>query len=62
MSAWIEMAEVSHSISDKEAAEIQELLSNEFAAGVIKGIREFKSGQGAVYKDKNDFLNSLKAI
>jgi len=56
------MAKVAQPTLRKEDLDLEELQSNEFAAGVIKGIREFKAGKGKTYKDKDEFLNSLKNL
>lgn len=39
----------------EESADIEDLLSNEFAAGVIRGIKEFKAGKGKTYDDKEEW-------
>lgn len=57
------MRKVAHPAPKKEELEdIEDLLSNEFAAGVIKGIKEFKSGKGKTYDNKEEFLNSLRDL
>ena len=57
------MGKVAHTAPKKEESEdIEALLSNEFAAGVIKGIKEFKAGKGKTYDNKEEFLNSLRDL
>jgi hypothetical protein len=40
------MTKVVQPASKKDELDLEELLSNEFAAGVIRGIKEFKAGKG----------------
>lgn len=56
------MTKVAQPASRKEESEFEDLQSNEFAAGVIRGIKEFKAGKGKTYKDKEEFLNSLRDL
>jgi hypothetical protein len=56
------MTKVAHPALRKEELDLEELQSNEFAAGVIRGIKEFKAGKGKTYKDKEEFLNSLRDL
>jgi hypothetical protein len=46
----------------KEETDLEELLSNEFAAGVIRGIKESKAGKGKTYKSRDEFLDSLESL
>jgi len=43
-----------------EESDLEELLSNDFASGVIRAIKQFKMGKGRIYNDKDEFLDSLK--
>jgi len=56
------MVKVAHLAPKREESNIETLLSNEFAAGVIKGIKEFKAGKGKTYDNKEEFLNSLRDL
>ena len=56
------MTKVAHPALRKEELDLEELQSNEFAAGVIRGIKEFKAGKGKTYKNKDEFLNSLRDL
>lgn len=42
--------------------DIEALIANEFASGVIRGIKEFKAGKGKTYDNKEEFLNSLRDL
>jgi hypothetical protein len=46
----------------REESDLEELIANEFASGVIRGIEEFKAGKGKAYKNKDEFLNSLRDL
>ncbi len=57
------MGKVAHTAPKKEESEdIEALLSNEFASGVIKGIKEFKAGRAKPMITKKEFLNSLRNL
>ncbi len=51
-----------HPAPKRDESDIEDLLSNEFAAGVIRGIKEFKAGKGKTSDSKEEFLNSLKDL
>jgi hypothetical protein len=56
------MAKAAHPALKREEPDIEAHLSNEFTAGVIRGIREFKAGKGKTFDDKEEFLNSLREL
>ena len=56
------MAKAAHPALKREEPNIEALLSNEFAAGVIRGIKEFKAGKGKTFDNKEEFLNSLRDL
>lgn len=56
------MTKVAQPASRKEELDLEALQNNEFAAGIIRGIKEFKAGKGKTYKDKEEFLNSLRDL
>ena len=56
------MSAVVQPASKKEKSSLEDLQANEFASGVIRGIKEFKAGKGKGYRDKDEFLNSLREL
>ena len=56
------MVKLASATPKKEETDLKELQSNEFAAGIIRGIKEFKEGKGKTYQDKDEFLTSLKNL
>lgn len=56
------MRKVAHPAPKREESDVEDLLSNEFAAGVIRGIKEFKAGKGKTYDSKEEFLDSLRKL
>ena len=56
------MSAVVQPASKKEKSSLEDLQANEFASGVIRGIKEFKAGKGKGYSDKDEFLNSLREL
>ncbi|MCK9405835.1 MULTISPECIES: hypothetical protein [Methanothrix] len=48
--------------SKKEKTSLEDIQTNEFASGVVRGIKEFKAGKGKGYRDKDEFLNSLREL
>jgi hypothetical protein len=56
------MTKVAQPAGRKEELDLEKLQSNEFAVGVIRGIKEFKAGKGKTYKNKEEFLNSLRDL
>lgn len=56
------MSAVVQPASKKEKSSLEDLQANEFATGVIRGIKEFKAGKGKGYRDKEEFSNSLREL
>ncbi len=56
------MSAVVQPASKNEKSSLEDLQVNEFASGVIRGIKEFKAGKGKGYRDKDEFLNSLREL
>ncbi len=56
------MTKANQPASRKEELDLEELQSNEFPAGIIRGLKEFKAGKGKTYKGKEEFLNSLRDL
>ena len=56
------MKTVVQPVPRKDESDLEELQANEFASGVIRGIKEFEAGKGKTYKNKDEFLNSLRDL
>ena len=56
------MKTVVQPVPRKDESDLKELQANEFASGVIRGIKEFKAGKGKTYKNKDEFLNTLRDL
>ena len=56
------MTAVVQPASKEEKPSIEDLQANEFASGIIRGIKEFKAGKGKGYRDRDEFLNSLREL